>query len=177
MKLIGLTKDGLKPVIARRIYSKKFDHYFYAISNGEVGCDACWQIRVPIPRSEYAPGTLELDTEGLDFKLIDLKKTDAAGQSCYMLERGKPNQQYLVFIKADRVDSVMAAGTAELLPAVGHGLESKYLLFLVKAGAKIRVKRMGRILEGEATEFGMVFDGEVCRSKRRFVFDEEEVIC
>lgn len=176
MKLIHLSKMGLKPVIARRIYSKRFDHYFYAISHGEVGCDVCWQVRIPIPRSEFIPGPIEFDTDGRDFSLVDLKKADATGQAVYMLERGKPDQQYLVFVEADRVDSVMAEG-AELLPAIGHGLETKYLLFLVKAGAKIKVKRMGRVLEGEAVEFGMVFDGEACRSKRRYVIDEEEVRC
>ncbi len=177
MKLIHLSKLGLRPVVARRIYSKKFSHYFYAISHGEVGCDSCWQVRIPIPRSEYQPGPIEFDTEGREFSLVDLKKTDATGQALYMLERGKPDQQYLVFVEADRVDSVMAAGAAELLPAIGHGLETKYLLFLVKAGAKIRVKRMGKIYEGEAVEFGMVFDGEACRSKRRYVIEEEEVRC
>jgi len=177
MKLILLNKDGLSPVVARRIYSKKFEHYFYAISHGEVGCTECWQVRMSIPRSEYAPGPLEFDTEGREFSLVDLGKKDPTGQACYMLERGKPDQQYLVFVEAERVDAVSAAGDCTLLPAVGYGLHDKYLLFLAKAGAKIKVKRMGKIYEGEAVEFGMVFDGEACRSKRRYVIDEEEVRC
>ena len=94
-----------------------------------------------------------------------------------MLERGKPDQQYLVFVKAERVDSVTAAGAFELLPAVGHGLHDKYFMFLLRGDAGIAVKRRGHICDGEPSEFGLTFDGQLCRSKRRFIFDEEEVKC
>lgn len=177
MRLINLSKGGIRPVIARKVFSSKFQHDFYSVSHGELGKKDRWQIRLPIPRSEYAPSTDAFDTEGVEFKLVDLHKQDAAGQACYMLERGKPDKQYLVLLEAERVDLVSASGACELLPAVGHGLHDKYFMFLLTGPAGILVKRRGRVSEGEAVEFGLTFDGVACRSKRRFIFDEEELRC
>lgn len=177
MKLIKLTKNGLSSMVARRIYSKKFDHYFYAIAHGEVGDKTCWQIRIPIPRSEIVPNSVELDTTGMNFKLVNINKRDARGQETYMLERGKEDASHLVFVEADATDTVFISGAIEMLPSVGTGFSSKYQMFLIRGISSIKVKKIGRVNTEEPVEFGLLCDGGIIKSKRRFVYDEEEVVC
>ena len=177
MKLINLSKDGLTPVIARRIYSKKFGHYFYAVTHGEVGDKTCWQIRIPIPRSEVIPKSLEWDTTGHNFRLVELGKEDVRGNKTYMFERGKPDDTYIVLLRAAATDSVYVSGNATMMPCVGTGYTDKYQMFMLYGDAKIKVTRVGKICEGEPVEFGLAYIGGVIKSKRIFVVDEEEVVC
>jgi hypothetical protein len=172
MRLISISERGLDSVKAVRIWSDRFLHHFYSVHSGVLGEDMCWQIRIPIPVDTMAPGPAIMGLDGMHFSLVDLKKKDRRGQSCYLLERGHEDDEFLVFLEADRTSTVDLAGKVRVLPAVGHDLNKKFFLLRVEGKCWIRVTRTGRVRDGEPSEFLASFTDREWAINRRYIFEE-----
>lgn len=173
MRLLFMDKTGIKLVVAKRCYSKKFNHSYYSVTHGEMG-EGCWQLRFPIPAQTFPADLEEFNTEGVEFRLVDLVKDDSRGNRRFLLDRGKPDGKFLLFVKAEGGASlpfVYSEGEGEKLGCSGHSPGNSYEVFLISGDAKIGVERFG-VPNSEPVYYGVDFSSGVYSYMRRFCYGE-----
>jgi hypothetical protein len=168
MKIRELSMAGIMPISAKVLEARNGAKYF-AITHGQTGRGR-WQVRFPLAREFPVPsdkvGRIEMTG---DYKLVDLRKKDPAGNDLYLIAKGNNDEKQLIFWHLDPGyrggATYMVSGNAKVISkghqaqgATGRMRGAPCPVVLVSGPCSLDWKRGGR-LYGSDPEWVASYDG------------------